>query len=95
MDRIAEKLALAGGVAKKVSDKIEARADALIARGPTFDPLIDKSFAPHEASLDGNAKALDQFESMLGQMTNAPLQSSGELPESHLNGSGASTEPST
>lgn len=93
MDRLEEKLMQAGAVAKTVSGKIEARADALIARGPAFDPMIDKSFSPHEAMLDANEKALDRFETMLGQLTNDPLPSSGESTESHLNGSAASTEP--
>jgi hypothetical protein len=93
MDRLAEKLALAGTVAKTVSTNIEARADALIARGQTFDPLIDKSFSPHESILDSNEKALDAFETMLGQLTNGPLPSSGGLPESPSQGSVASPEP--
>lgn len=91
--RLAEKLKNAAGVVARVQTRIEAKADAVIAREPEFDKLIEESFAPHEAMLDDSGKALDAFQHALAQVTNGPLSSSGASLESHPTGSGASTEP--
>lgn len=92
--RLAEKLKHAAGVVARVQTRIETKADAVIAREPEFDKLIEESFAPHEAMLDDSGKALDAFQQALAQVSNAPLPSSGGSSEPiQPAGSDAPTEP--
>lgn len=81
MDRLSEKLAKAAGVAKRQTDKIEARADALIAREADIEKRTDQAFSPHEGILSDAEKGLDAVEAQLRLMSNAPLESSGESQE--------------
>ena len=90
VNRLEEKLKLAGGVAARQSAKIEARADALIAREPLIEAKTDEAFSPHETILNGQETALDTLEHMLAAVSNDPLGSSS----SQSGGSAASTEPS-
>ena len=93
MGRLEEKLLEASGAAKRITDTIEARADALIAREASLDRRTDEVFMPHENILQDAEKGLDAAEAALRLLNNDPLPSSGTSPESHPNGSGASTEP--
>jgi hypothetical protein len=97
MDRLTEKLARAAGVAPRQTAKIEARADAIIAREAVLEQHTDKAFAPHETLLDTAESGLDAVERALAVVSNgAPLQASGDSPEApstQPGGSGASTEP--
>ena len=79
MSRLTEKLTQAPGIVKRQTDKIEARADALIAREPKLEQRTDEAFSPHETLLREAESGLDALENALGQMTNFPLQHSGEL----------------
>jgi hypothetical protein len=92
--RLAEKLKTASGVVERVHNRIEARADKVIASEPEFDKLIEASFAPHEAMLSDSERALDSFKHALAQVSNDPLQSSGDSSEAvQQPGSDAPTEP--
>jgi hypothetical protein len=81
MDRLKEKLAKAAGVAQRQTTKIEARADALIAREDAIEQRTHAVFEPHERIVGDAEKGLDAVERALGQMSNAPLQDSGSSPE--------------
>lgn len=94
MDRLTEKLKTAGAIVGRQTAKIEARADALIAREADIEAKTDKAFSPHEAVLDDAARGLDSLERQLALLSNDPLPASGKPQESHPGGSGASTEPS-
>src|SRR5258708_28485309 len=52
MDRLSEKMAKAAGVVGRISSKIEARADSLIAREGALEQRTDQVFTPHESILD-------------------------------------------
>src|SRR5216684_7667174 len=83
MDRLKEKLALAAGVAPRVTAAIEKDADVLIAREGDVVLRSRNAFAPHHAALDQRIRELNQLEDALKIMENAdPLagtdDSSGE-----------------
>lgn len=81
MDRLSEKLAKAAGVAARQNAKIEARADALIAREDEIEKHTEKVFVQHEAVLDGQDKGLDKLEASLRLLSNgAPLGASTASP---------------
>lgn len=77
MDRLAEKLKQAAGVAQRATTRIEARADELIAREGAIRKREDEAFSPHETILNDAEKGLDAVERALGQLSNSPLQASG------------------
>lgn len=81
MDRLSEKLKAASAVVGRQTAKIEARADALIAREAAIEAKTDKAFSPHEAVLDDAAKGLDALERQLALLSNDPLASSGDSQE--------------
>lgn len=81
MDRLSEKLAKAAGVAKRQTDKIEARADALIAREADIEKRTDAAFVPHETILGDAERGLDAVEAQLRLLSNDPLGSSGDSQE--------------
>lgn len=85
--RIREKLKLASGVVARVGAKIEARADAVIAREVEFGPAIDEAFHPHESMLAEAEASLDGFRDELKQVTNGPLPSSPTPPPASAPGS--------
>src|SRR5216683_4518363 len=70
MSRLSDKLAQAAGVAKRQTEKIEARADAMIAREASIEARTDKAFSPHEMVLDSHEKELDKVEDALRQLSN-------------------------
>jgi hypothetical protein len=78
--RLTEKLQRAAGVVGRQSAKIEARADALIAREEDIERRTDASFSPHEAILDAAESGLDGLDAKLKLMSNDPLASSGGSP---------------
>jgi len=79
MDRLKEKLALAAGVAVRVTSAIEKDADALIARENEIADHSKKAFAPHHAALDQRKRELNQLEDALKIMENAdPLASTDD-----------------
>jgi hypothetical protein len=81
MSRLTEKLQLAGGVANRQSVKIEARADAIIAREAEIEKKTDQAFSPHEAILSEAETALDAVELELTLLSNnPPLEHSTPLP---------------
>jgi hypothetical protein len=69
-NRLLEKLNKASGVVKRVTDAVEAKADAVIAREQPILDHADKAFAPHMSGLDQADKQLDQVEDALNQMSN-------------------------
>jgi hypothetical protein len=71
--RIADKLKAAGQVTKRVTDNIEQRADALIAREADINKKTEAAFAPHDAILDEHHKGLDELENSLRLLSNDPL----------------------
>jgi hypothetical protein len=81
MDRLSEKLAKAAGVAGRISSKIEARADILIAREGDLEKRTEQVFSPHEGILADAEKGLDAVERQLALLSNDPLGSSGGSPE--------------
>ncbi len=80
MDRLSEKLKAAGAVVGRQTAKIEARADALIAREAEIEARTDKAFSPHEAVLDDAGRGLDDLERKLALLSNDPLDGSGSSP---------------
>ncbi len=72
MGRLSEKLAAAGAVAKRQHDKIEARADAVIAREADLEKLTDQAFSPHELLLDEAENGLAALEKELAVLSNNP-----------------------
>ena len=70
IDRLKEKLAKAAGVGGRVAAKIEAKADALIAREGQLDTKADQAFAGHEAIADAANSQLDEVEAALNQLSN-------------------------
>ena len=81
MDRLSEKLKAAGAVVGRQTAKIEARADALIAREAEIEARTDKAFSPHEAVLDDAGRGLDDLERKLALLSNDPLDGSGRSSE--------------
>jgi len=75
-DRLTDKLDHVDAVFKRIHAKVEARADALIAREGGLMDKIEKAFAPREAMLDQRAADLDKLEASLTQMANDPLPGS-------------------
>ncbi len=78
VSRLAEKLSLAAGVAHRQTAKIEARADAIIAREAAIESKTDAAFAPHESLLSEAEKGLADVERSLALLTNGgdPLHNS-------------------
>lgn len=78
MSRLREKLAQAKGVVKRVSDEIEAEADALLAREQIMRSQTASAFAGHKEMLADARSGLDELESELRQFTNGgpPLDDS-------------------
>lgn len=77
MDRLTEKLNRAAGAAKRVGDRLEARADKLIAREEAAAHREDEVFNPHEQRFEAAEKGMDSVERALGQMSNGdPLDES-------------------
>jgi hypothetical protein len=70
MSRLADKLARAAGAAKRATEKIEARADAVIAKEGDLDRKADAAFAPHEAVLTDAEKGLDEVSRALSLLSN-------------------------
>lgn len=79
LSRLTEKLALAAAVVPRQAAKIEARADALIAREPLIAKKTDDTFAPHEQMLDAAERGLETLDKSLALMSNGgdPLPGSG------------------
>lgn len=76
MDRLREKLKQAAGAGGRISSKIEARADAIIAKELALGAQEDRAFAPHEALLDQASQGLQEVEDSLRLLSNAPLPGS-------------------
>lgn len=70
IDRLKEKLAKAAGAGGRVAAKIEAKADALIARESAMEAKADSAFAPHEQVMDAAGEQLDAVENALNQLSN-------------------------
>lgn len=81
MGRLDEKLKRAGEVVSRQSAKIEARADALIAREAEIEALTEQSFVPHETVLSEAEKGLDGLARRLTLLSNDPLLASTGSPE--------------
>ena len=84
MDRLAEKLARAGGVVARQTAKIEARADSLIAREDAIEARTEEVFNPHESILARTEKGLDGLEDKLRLLSNDPLPVSGGSSDDNL-----------
>jgi hypothetical protein len=82
MSRLSEKLKQASGVVGRQTARIEAKADAIIAREPELEKQTDNAFALHDALLNDAARGLDALERELASVSNDPLGSSGESLES-------------
>jgi hypothetical protein len=78
MSRLSEKLKMASGVVGRQTARIEAKADAIIAREPELEKQTDNAFALHDALLNDAARGLDALERELALVSNDPLGSSGE-----------------
>jgi len=92
VSRIMDKVTQASAVAQRVTSRIEARADAIIAREPGLDKRTDDAFSPHDAILNDAENTLLVAERALGQMSNGgdPLhESNGSLASSPAEASAA------
>lgn len=74
--RLSEKLRQVRAMTKEVTDGIEARADAYLARRAQIEARVDSSFSPHEAILDSAEADLRAVEEELRQLGNDPLPGS-------------------
>lgn len=76
IDRLKDKLARASGVGGRVAAKIEAKADALLAREDELHAKTEQAFAGHEAIADHASTELDAIEDALNQLSNGgpPLE---------------------
>ena len=81
MSRLSDKLMQAGGVARRLTTTIEARADSLIARETELEKRTEEVFSPHESILRDAEKGLQAVERQLALLSNDPLESSGASPE--------------
>lgn len=80
MSRFGDKMKLAAGAVKRVTDKAEARADAIIAKETSLVKRVDEVFTPHENIMSDTEQGLAEVEKELAVLTNgAP---SDPLPES-------------
>jgi len=76
-DRLKDKLARVGGLANKLTAKIESKADALLAKGDALDAKTDETFAKHEAvaeTVDGQLNDLDHALNQLSNGSPEPLE---------------------
>ena len=73
MSRLTEKLKQASGVVGRQTARIEARADAIIAREPQIEAQTDQAFSLHDAMLNEAEKGLDALARELALVSNAPL----------------------
>jgi hypothetical protein len=82
MGRLEDKLAQAGGVVARQTAKIEARADAIIAREAAIEAQTEQAFAPHESILSEAESGLDTLSRQLAPLTNGgpPLELSSASP---------------
>ena len=81
MSRLSEKLKAASQVVGRQTARIEAKADAIIAREPELEKQTDNAFALHDALLNDAARGLDALERELATVSNDPLRGSGESSE--------------
>jgi hypothetical protein len=88
VSRLSEKLKQASGVVGRQTARIEAKADAIIAREPELEKQTDSAFALHDALLNDAARGLDALERELATVSNNPLGSSGGSQD----GDGAKTD---
>ena len=79
--RLEEKLARVAGIAQRVTEHVETRADRVLEREPQLLQRSEQVFAAKNALLDDAEKALDRVERAMGLISNDPLQSSGSSPE--------------
>jgi hypothetical protein len=81
MSRLTEKLKAASQVVGRQTAKIEARADAILAREPLLERHTDQAFSPHEALLYEAEQGVDALGRQLALLSNAdPLEHSTPLP---------------
>ena len=71
LSRLTEKLQNAGGVVARATAKLEAEADALIAREQELANKTKLAFTPHHQLLDSHNKDLDHLEDALKIVENA------------------------
>lgn len=76
LDRLTEKLRRASGVAQRATQKIEERADALLARESVIEKRTHEVFQSHESVLGVAESGLDEAEAALRLLSNDPLQDS-------------------
>ena len=77
MDRLTEKLKAASGVVARVTARLEAKADELLARETGITSRVEEVFAPHNRILDEGHAGLDELEQKLALVSNDPLGPSG------------------
>lgn len=97
MERLNEKLKKASGVVLRQTAKIEARADAIIAREQTIEKRTEAVFLPHEQILDSAERGLEDLGRSLALVSNDPLGVSNASQADYPiqpGGSAASNEPS-
>lgn len=77
--RLKDKLSTVAAGSKELSDKIEARADAFIARKAAIEARSEQVFSPHEQVLDLAEQGLGEVEAALRALSNGgpPLDGSG------------------
>lgn len=80
MGRLEEKLARVAGVAQRITEHVEARADRVLEREPQLIERSERVFGAKNALLDDAERALDSVERAMGQISNDPLQGSGSSP---------------
>lgn len=93
MSRLRDKLTQAKGVVKRVSDDIEAEADALIGREQIMRSQTASAFAGHKEMLADARAGLDELESELRQFTNGGPPLEGSEPASNVSGADRPIQP--
>lgn len=80
MGRLEEKMARVAGVAQRITEHVESRADAVLEREPHLIERSEKVFGAKNSLLDDAERALDRVERAMGLISNDPLQASGGSP---------------
>jgi hypothetical protein len=81
MDRLTEKLAMAGGVVGRITADLEQRADLVIAREEKITDRSKQIFSAKNGILDDAERGLDGIEAKMALLNNDPLPvSASSLP---------------
>ena len=80
MGRLEDKMDRVSGIAGRLTNHIESRADRVLEREPQLIARSESYFSAKEAILDDAERALDKAERAMALLANHPLEASGASP---------------